>query len=158
MKFANHHINLNLEIENSLLDELYQYGLSHYPNEYGGLLIGRYSSDRKTALVEQTILPKRYKATRYFFERGSDGLQERLDEYYKREPKLFYLGEWHTHPGGPIEPSERDKSTMKELVKHKDVYINNPIMLILAITKTDYKLGFYVQCQNRLHFYQQKNP
>lgn len=154
MKFSNHHIKLHLEIQEALLDELYQRGLSHYPKEYGGLLIGRYTDDRLTAVIEKTILPKRYKASRYYFERGSEGLKEELEALYQHEPKLFYIGEWHTHPDGPVDPSGRDKATMAQLVKDKNVFINNPILLIMAITKKDYCSGFFVQHGNALHPFQ----
>lgn len=154
MKFSNHHIRLHLEIQKALLDELYQHGLSHYPKEYGGLLIGRYTDDRLTAVIEKTILPKRYKASRYYFERGSEGLKEELEALYQQEPKLFYIGEWHTHPNGLVDPSGRDKATMAQLIKDGNVFINNPILLIVAITKKDYCSGFFVQHDNALHSFQ----
>lgn len=154
MKFSNHHIKLHLEIQKALLDELYQHGLSHYPKEYGGLLIGRYTDDRLTAVIEKTILPKRYKASRYYFERGSEGLKEELETLYQQEPKLFYIGEWHTHPDGPIDPSGRDKATMAQLVQDENVFINNPILLILALKKSGYQVGLYVQHNGRLHAYE----
>lgn len=154
MKFSNHHIKLHLKIEQALLDELYQRGLAHYPKEYGGLLIGRYTEDRSTAIIEKTILPKHYKASRYFFERGSEGLKEELAALYRQEPKLFYIGEWHTHPDGPAEPSGRDKATMAQLVKNEKVFINNPILLIVALTKSSYRAGLYVQYNDRLQAYE----
>lgn len=154
MKFSNHDINLHLEIREALLDELYVQGLSHYPKEYGGLLIGRYTADHSTAVIEKTILPKRYKASRYYFERGSEGLKEELEALYQQEPKLFYVGEWHTHPDGPVDPSGRDKATMAQLVKEENVFIYNPILLILALKKTGYKVGAYVQHNDRLHEYE----
>lgn len=154
MKFSNCHIKLHLEILQSLLDELYQQGLSHYPKEYGGLLIGRYSDDYATAIIEKTILPKRYKASRFYFERGSEGLKQELEALYQQEPKLFYIGEWHTHPDGPAEPSGLDKATMAQLVKDENVFINNPILLILALRRTGYEIGLYVQQKDRLQAYE----
>lgn len=151
MRFANADIDLHIEIEESLLDKLYQHGLLHYPNEYGGLLIGHYSDDHKTAIVLETVLPKRYRASRFYFERGSEGMKESLQAYYKQEPKVFYLGEWHTHPDGPIKPSCRDKATMAELVIHDNVYINSPVLLILGVSQNNYHIGFYIQHKNKLH-------
>jgi proteasome lid subunit RPN8/RPN11 len=154
LKFIHHDTGLQIQIQKELLDELYGYGLSYYPKEYGGILVGRYEEDCSIAFIEETLLPKKYTSSRYYFDRGSEGLKHQLEVYYRKKPKLFYVGEWHTHPDGPATPSLLDKSTMLELAKHETVYINNPILLILGITPPSYETGFYVQLKNNLTTYE----
>ena len=147
-------IGLTLIINEHLIEVIHQAGLKHYPKEFGGLLIGRYSDDMKTCFVEETILPVKYKSSKSYFERGKEGVLEKLEVYYKQTPKLMYLGEWHTHPDSTVEPSETDKNTMKEIAAHDDVLINSPVMLILGITKSKLEIGAYIQFKNKLYKYE----
>lgn len=146
----NDHIGLSIEIEQGFVDELYQLALAHYPNEYGGLLIGRYTNDSRTALIEATVIPTCFQGSRYSFERGSEGLKEKLESYYNQKQKQFYLGEWHTHPNNPAEPSLQDRLAMAEIQESENVYITKPLLLIISSTITDYHFCFYVQHQNEL--------
>jgi integrative and conjugative element protein (TIGR02256 family) len=150
----NEEIDLFIDIPDKLLKKLRMEGLKHYPNEFGGIFIGNYSDDKKTALIKETLLPKKYKSNKYSFERGSEGLKEKLTHYYNQPNQLVYLGEWHTHPNGAINPSITDINAFKEIVKDEDVYIFSPIMLIVGLTTKKMELGFYVYFKNKLYKYE----
>ena len=143
-------IGLNLAVDDALLEQLYNIGLKHYPKEFGGLLIGNYSEDMKTCVITGTLLPKKYKSSRYYFERGREGLLEKLEALYNAEPRSIYIGEWHTHPDGPASPSDTDEEAMQTISEHDEVTITNPLLLILAITPEGYTFGFYVNFKNKL--------
>ena len=128
-----------------LLNELYAVGLNHYPKEFGGLLIGKYSDDFKTCIIETTILPVKYKSSRYGFERGKKGLKSKLTEFYNSEPRLIYVGEWHTHPDSLAIPSSKDKTAMKEIEDNNDVNITSPLLLIIGLNNGNYHAGLYIQ-------------
>ncbi|MBL7933132.1 MAG: Mov34/MPN/PAD-1 family protein [Bacteroidia bacterium] len=128
--------------------------MRHYPKEFGGLLIGRYSHDKKTCYVTDTILPKKYSSSRSTFERGKEGLKKKLVEFYNNDPPLIYIGEWHTHPDSKPEPSETDKQAMQEISEHENVTIQNPILLIIGVNKQRYEPKFYLSLNNKLYEYE----
>lgn len=154
MKLTCIDIGLKVEVKQELLDELYSVGMKHYPKEFGGLLVGYYTDDFKTCVVEATILPKRYKSSRYFFERGKEGLKKRLTEFYNAIPRLIYIGEWHTHPDGIPSPSRTDFNAMTEIAQSPDVSIENPILMILGVSQTEMKFGAFVYSKNKLLKYE----
>lgn len=153
MKLKNEEIGLAINIGDDLIKQLCAYGLSHYPNEFGGLLLGCYSEDYETVLIQDTILPKKYTSSKYFFERGIKGLTTKLKSSFKRTPGLIYIGEWHTHPNNPPVPSIADLIALREIVQHDKVFIKNPVLLIISIDNKHYELGFYVQFKNDIFRY-----
>lgn len=146
---------MSLEIGDKLLASLYNHGKEHYPNEFGGLLVGYYSENGKTVIINNTILPEKYKASKYVFERGITGMKEKLEVLFKKVPSSIYVGEWHTHPDNPPIPSSTDVNAMNEITNHKDVSIKNPVLLIIGYNKKKIELGFYVQFKNKLYKYEQ---
>lgn len=128
--------NLELIIESELIHELANTGMKHYPNEFGGFLIGNYSSDFKKLYISDYILPRKYKGYPFEFVRYIDGLLSVFKRIFK-EKKLYYIGEWHTHPNGSTMYSHTDLNTMIEAAKCDTVKIKNPVLLILSIGKTD---------------------
>lgn len=157
MNFECKIIGLKLVLSDKLIAEMRAFGLKYYPKEFGGILVGRYSEDMKTCIIDQTILPKRYKSSQYYFVRGKEGLLEALSFYYNQTPRLIYIGEWHTHPNMKPEPSETDKNAMQEIADHEDVLIKSPVMIILGITKENMEIGVYIQFKNQLQKYEQQN-
>lgn len=153
MRFYSDDIGLSIEIRKELLNFLSNEGIKHSPNEFGGLLIGRYIENSKTCLIKSTILPKRYKSTRYDFERGKSGLKKKLHEYYHSEPRLFYVGEWHTHNNHSIAPSSIDMIAMQKLEESANLGIFSPLLLIIGLNIDNYLVGFYIQHQKKLYKY-----
>ena len=156
MRFINKETELELIIDIELVQRIADYGTKKYPNEFGGLLLGRYVNNNKTVVIEDTLLPKKYKSSRYFFERGSEGLKESLELHYSAVPSLVYVGEWHTHPDNPAKPSLVDLNSMKELADDKNVLITNPVLMIFEITQQDYVMGIYFLNNNNLLRYEEK--
>lgn len=154
MKTLENTIGLKIRIEEKLVQRIFSCGSLHYPNEFGGILIGRYEDNNKCLLICDTILPKKFKSSKYSFERGILGLRTELEKYFSQIPSLIYVGEWHTHPNGTATPSLTDLKAMQEIVEHKEVYINNPVLLIMSITETEFDMKFYVQFQNKIYCYE----
>lgn len=154
MKFICQHIGLSIVIDDKLVDQLCRLGSDHYPKEYGGLLVGRYVNDNKEVLIEQTVLPKKFKSSAFSFERGVEGLRNILAGLFRKNPSLIYVGEWHTHPDGRPVPSSTDSSALRTIAEHKDVFIKNPLLLIIGVSSTGYELGFYVLHKNEVHSYE----
>ena len=154
MIYKNESTGLTLEISDLLLKEIIDVGIQHCPNEFGGFLIGFYSEDSKQLNITDIILPKKYKATPYLFERDTIGVNERLRRFFKGEPKKYYVGEWHTHPQNPPIPSSFDYNAMVAISNHKNVAIKNPLLLIVGYQNKLVELGFYVMFKNKLCRYE----
>lgn len=154
MKLVNKETGLRISIEQSLIDTLVLYGRDKYPKEFGGVLVGYYSDDKRTVNIIDSILPIDFKSTKTTFERGVVGLKEALEEYYKQNPSLVYIGEWHTHPNAAPVPSRTDDYAMREIVDASSVCIDNPVMTIIGLTENSAKLAFYVYMENKFYKYE----
>jgi len=139
-----------LTISAPLLRRIADYGKRKYPLEFGGLLIGRYLDGNTTVSVEDILVQKNSVSSRYSFERGSTNLTPALEKFFRQEPSLTYVGEWHTHPDGPATPSRQDMTSMQELAKDNRVLINNPVLMILEQTAMRFRMEAYVLYDNQL--------
>lgn len=153
MIYRNTDTELELVIKDELVRRIARHGRDKYPYEFGGLLLGRYSNNNKMVVIEQTVLPKKYESSRYYFERGSEGLKEVLELYYTAKPSLIYVGEWHTHPDSPASPSAMDLKSMRELASDPNVLINNPVLMILEMRKRQFNSEWYLFNNDRLLHY-----
>lgn len=156
MKLINKGKGLTIKMEDMLLKKLCKQGIKYYPNEFGGLLVGYYVDDNKTVVITETVLPAEFKSSRFSFERGSKGLKKILEDLYKQSPSLIYVGEWHTHPDNPAVPSRTDMNALQEIVTHEGVFINNPILLIISITKNKCEPGFFVYANHKVYKYEEE--
>jgi len=147
-------IGLSIEADDELLNSLVEKGKSHYPNEFGGFLVGYYSDDNRHLHITDTILPKSFKASKYSFERSTKGIEKKLGTYYKKTPQKFYVGEWHTHPDNSPIPSLTDISAINAIINNKNACLANPVLLIIGYSKTKVDFGFYVWFVNILYRYE----
>lgn len=147
-------IGLSIEVDDELLSNLVEKGKSHYPNEFGGFLVGYYSNDNSHLHVTDTVLPKNFKTSKYSFERSTKGIAKTLTSYYKEIPQKFYVGEWHTHPDNSPIPSMRDISAINAIINNQNACLANPVLLIIGYSKTKVDFGFYVWFENKLYRYE----
>jgi len=147
-------IGLSIEAEDRLLDSLVETGKSHYPNEFGGFLVGYYNDGNRNLHITDTILPESFKASKYSFERITKGIDKRLGNYYKEAPKKFYVGEWHTHPDNSPIPSLTDISAINTIINNQNACLANPVLLIIGYSKAQVDFGFYVWFENKLYRYE----
>ena len=129
MKYYQEEYDLYIEIKASVFAQIQKQAEGEYPNENGGMLAGRYSSDKHTVYVEEVIVPVEKKTSRTSFERNATGLETVWGELV--EKGLRYIGEWHSHPNGTTQYSAIDMSAMRDI--EKEVSIENPILLIVSV-------------------------
>jgi integrative and conjugative element protein (TIGR02256 family) len=111
-------------------------------NETGGIILGSYP-DLTTAEVSEILgPPSDSRAGRYWFERGIKGLKSILNAAWNENQ--YYLGEWHYHPNGTVEPSPQDFQQMKKISKSEKYYCPEPLMIIIAGNFRNYRLGVYM--------------
>jgi integrative and conjugative element protein (TIGR02256 family) len=154
LKFINKETNLSITIEETLLHKLTAIGKKHYPNEFGGFLIGNYSDNSRCLNITDTILPSKYKASKSRFQRNSSGIEKELRAYYNENPKKYYIGEWHTHPDGQPIPSKTDIMAIETILQQKEASIQKPVLLIIAYSKKSVEAEFYVPHKNKLYKYE----
>lgn len=155
MRLFNKEIDVSIEVEKILLLDLMKEANKHYPNEYGGFLIGYYTEDRKTLKITRNIPPKKYNGSSSAFIRKSDGIENELKELYKKSPSEYYIGEWHSHPNGSSMYSSTDLNAMKKIVECSTVQIENPILLIFGVMKEGTReFNFYLFNEHKLSKYE----
>lgn len=148
--------NLTLSISQELLDKMYVSAKDHYPNEFGGLLIGFYNNGNKNLVISDILLPNIFISSPVFFERETEDLQDNLKNFFNSTPPKFYVGEWHSHPNGATWPSKRDIKAMQQIQNDEKVAIEKPILGILSYNnKTkNYKIQFHLIINNKIYTYE----
>ncbi len=141
----NKHNKLELVVEDDLMNRLGKLGVKHYPNEFGGFLIGNYAADFGTVFINDFLLPKKYSGSSFGFVRSVEGLKSKFNDLFDRK-KQYFVGEWHTHPDGSTMYSQTDLNAMIKTAECETVRIENPILLVLSVNKsrlTNYTFYFY---------------
>ncbi len=113
---------------------------SAMPNETGGVFIGVINNKTKCIHITDVILaPPDSEADSGCFIRGIEGLNEQVNIHKKQSGQTFgYIGEWHSHPHGPLGPSTKDVSTM---LSFKKQYLREGVFMpVLVIIVTPYGL------------------
>jgi integrative and conjugative element protein (TIGR02256 family) len=106
--------------------------------EAGGILIGYYTTDRRTAVITEASLPppdSRRGAT--WFDRGILGLRQLLAKRWGNSPRRHYIGEWHYHPSVWVEPSALDHAQMFDIAAATAYDCAAPVMLLAGMGALD---------------------
>jgi len=151
-------LGFKLIIETSILDDIYIQAREHYPNEFGGILIGSYSACGKVAKITEICAPTKYLNSRVLFKRFVDNLNKRLSYLFKiSNGKIIYLGEWHSHPNGSSSYSSTDLNSISEIAKDPNVQISSPLMIIASIYKNTIRETAYIYHNDKIHTYEKDN-
>lgn len=154
-KYEQTELGLTIEVTEEILNEIKSAALHHYPKEFGGIFLGRYECGNKVAVVEKMLLPIKYRNTRVHFERGAEKLNDRIEkEFEMSNGKTIYIGEWHSHPDARAIPSGTDVASISEIANTQTVMIENPILLIVSISKEIFEPIFYVFSKNKIYRYE----
>ncbi len=89
------------------IKQIERHGEQTYPNECGGMIIGRFEADKKTALEllpMENAMAESEKYNRVLIT-PRDVLRA---ERYARSQKLDVIGYYHSHPDHPAIPSQFD--------------------------------------------------
>lgn len=99
--------------------------------ETGGILIGHYHNNLAMAQVQElTGPPADSRRGPVSFLRGTAGLSALLTEKWAQG--LYYVGEWHFHPGGSPHPSRADSSQMQAIAGDPRCQCPAPLLVIFA--------------------------
>ncbi|MVO09204.1 hypothetical protein GOQ30_08535 [Flavobacterium sp. TP390] len=133
---SNNKIGLEIEYDDNLLNELFEIALVHYPNEIGGYLLGKYSENKKTAIIVKQITALEYLNSPVSFKHIVNEETKNVFVKLFEGEGIHYLGEWHTHPNSNSRYSQTDFKALKKIAKGD---IENPILLIVGFDKKGIK-------------------
>lgn len=117
-----------------------------HPNEGGAALYGRYTEDGKTAVIEG-VAPesKNSGGGRFDFKRGALGLAGFFRRLFERSGgEKYYVGDFHSHPGGSPVPSRTDEETQFSIARDGNSRCESPIMVIVGGTPKSRDIAVFV--------------
>lgn len=104
-----------------------------HPNETGGILIGLLD-DAGVPCITEVVELRPTKPSPHRFQVAEGQTTVAVDAARTRDPRVGYLGEWHSHPSDqPASPT--DSATMAKLAAHPDT--GNPVLFVLRPTGAD---------------------
>lgn len=98
------------------------------PNETGGLVLGVIGAGRPWITRIVHIQQRRAKTDRYRIARGIT--PHLVAKHQLSDPRLGYLGDWHTHPAG-VPASPEDRSTLVRVAGDIEAGIKNPLLVLV---------------------------
>jgi integrative and conjugative element protein (TIGR02256 family) len=123
--------------------------LASVDKETGGILIGRYEDDGNVAVVAAaTERPSDSSSGSVWFQRGISGLTTKLRDRWAHGE--YYLGEWHSHPGGAPDPSINDIREMRSISIDPSYRCPKPIMVIAGTSGQSIRISVGVLENGRL--------
>lgn len=117
------------------------------PWEVGGWLLG-YSDEEAGAIVVTHVTPPSH-GTPFSIRISGYGHRRYFDQAWCASAgHVTFLGDWHTHPGGPPTPSERDEEAMRQIAGDPDFGSGPTLIAITAAGRwrrpTSVETRFYV--------------
>lgn len=102
------------------------------PWEVGGWLLG-YSDEEEDAIVVTHATPPS-RGTPFSIHISGRRHRRYFDQAWcASDGHVTFLGDWHTHPGGPPIPSERDEEAMQQVADDPD-FGEGPTLIAIAAT------------------------
>jgi proteasome lid subunit RPN8/RPN11 len=96
-------------IPNALLDQIARHVEGTYPNEGGGLLIGRVAEDGAKVLEEVKVFDNQREVEEQYHRILITDRMVREAEDYADDKGAVLIGFFHSHPDCPARPSEFDR-------------------------------------------------
>lgn len=123
----------SIQLAQELVEKMRDICLQSCHYETGGIVVGSYTHDHACAVItDVSDAPPDSKRGTTWFHRGTQGLQEWLNDLWVREG-TYYLGEWHFHPNVRTVPSGDDIRTMKRIAQSVSCNCPEPILVIIEL-------------------------
>lgn len=122
------------------------------PDETGGILLG-YEVASEFALVVTDLVGAGPAASYSVSEFVPDGRwqESEIARIYRASGRrTTYLGDWHSHPDGFLNPSRRDHRTARAIARHPPARVRRPLMLIGAREDGAWRVAAFRLCRRKL--------
>lgn len=117
------------------------------PWEIGGWLLGYRRGD--TIVVTHATAP-RSRGTPFGVTISARGHRPAFDRLWEAtQGRVTFLGDWHTHPGGPAQPSARDHAAAAQIADDADFKTPRPLVVIVATPRLPRKATNPVEVYER---------
>ncbi|MEJ7792233.1 MAG: Mov34/MPN/PAD-1 family protein [Gaiellaceae bacterium] len=118
------------------------------PWEVGGWLLGWWSDDASELFVTHAT-PAASRGTPFGVTISGRGHRPRFDAAWDASGgTVTFLGDWHTHPGGPAVLSDRDRKAMCQLASDPDFGTPHPLIAVVATGRWPWsrasRIRFYI--------------
>lgn len=105
------------------------------PWEVGGWLLGYWTEDRDALFVTHATPPGPRGLPNGIWISGR-GHRKRFDTAWEASGGIVtFLGDWHSHPGGPTSPSDRDERAARQLAEEEDYRTPEPLLGIVSLPR-----------------------
>jgi integrative and conjugative element protein (TIGR02256 family) len=107
-----------------------------YPRETGGVLLGYSDAANNDSVVRALVGPgQRAQHGRWSFVPDHEYHEREVARLYAVSGRIWtYLGDWHSHPAGPLSLSLTDRLTMGRIARSAAARASHPIMTIISGT------------------------
>lgn len=100
-------------------------------SEIGGWLLGYWTAD-ECHLVVSHATPPGPRGTPFRLRISGRGHRPRFDAAWEASSgHVTFIGDWHTHPGGPAQPSLRDREAVRQLAEREHFGTRRPLIAII---------------------------
>ena len=143
-----------VEIATEVVDSMLRMANEAHPLETGASLYGTYGDDQRRARIEG-IAPVSVDSARgrFNFRRGVAGLAAFFRRLFvQSKGESFYVGEFHTHPGGAVRPSSQDDATQFAIASDPSCQCLAPVLVIIGGTPKSREVAVFVHTRRRRRF------
>lgn len=105
-----------------------------FPRETGGVLLGYADATNTKLVVTASVGPGPHaRHSRWAFVPDHTYHEEQVAKLYAASGRVWtYLGDWHSHPDGPLRMSSTDRRTLARIALFGNARVPQPIMAVIA--------------------------
>ena len=144
----------SVEITEDAMKKILRIADKAHPHEGGTALYGHYSNDGKVAFIEGVAPESKDSAgSRFRFKRGASGLAAFFHRLFERSRgEQFYVGEFHSHPGGAPSPSHTDDETQFSIACDTESRCEAPVLVLVGGSPTERDIAVFVHTRARAQY------
>lgn len=104
----------------------------HYPLESGGILLGYVSASEAVVTGYVDGGPHAIRSRASFAPDQKYHVDAIAQVYRESLCGTVYLGDWHSHPDGPLALSWKDRRTLRTIATYREARIPTPLVMIIG--------------------------
>lgn len=134
-------------LADEVLEHLSEFRQTLGRDEAGGQLFAKFDDDSVIRVVRATGPSRRDRRGRFWFVPNRWREQAEINRMYREE--LHFVGDWHTHPQGAPEPSQKDIDSILDCYRKSRKGIRGFLLVIVGLDP--FPTGLYVGMTDGAH-------